>query len=216
MIGEIMHIDYDMTFKNEPENHYYYVYVKPYGRGDNTYWIKMSVNSKAKTESDFSVYIEDMPELTVGNIVEIVYNDRFWAGTNVNYCHAIRSIKRIDTAGLEIQPQFNLIPNDDFSYTSLENGTIENDVGTVIHVVRLHEPVNGYLVYMDGTRAHQGGELVCYFIGDVGLSTTAQEILEKLQSREIGYTIEFDSIEGQNPFENYFATPIMNITLVEE
>lgn len=215
MIGEIMHVDYDITNENDLQYHYYYIFVRPYGQV-NSHWIKMSVNSNAKTQSAFSVNLEDMPELAVGNVVEIVYNDRFWAGTNVNYCHAIRSIKSIDTVDLETQPASDLIPNNDFSYTSLEYGTIDDDIGTVIHVVKLDRPVGGYLVYMDGTRTHQCNQLICYFIGDIGLLTTAQEVLEKLESQDIGYTIKFDSVEGQTPFKNYHATPIMNITLVEE
>lgn len=211
MIGEIKHIDYNLIFEEEPENHYYYIYVKPYGQDDSSRWEKFSVNSKADTESPFSVYIADMPELAVGSIVEIEYYTKIGQGSNINLCYGVKSIKSVGSStSIEKQNHIPLIINEDFSYTKLINGKVD-DVGTVIHVTKLETPLNGYLVYFDGTQVHGCNEVQCYWIGDQGLATTDPDIIKKLEAGETGYSIKFLTVASQMPFKNYRATAIMSI-----
>lgn len=211
IIGEVKYVEWYIT--REPGTDKYYIsiesfYILPYGQDENARWEYFIV--RTNTEAIYSAdatYLDVMPEIAVGNLVEVEYRVPL---TN-SFLRLPLSIKIADTSK-EIPKQEN-IPlklNKDFSYTN----TSEKK-GTVLRVVKVEDPLSGYLVYFDGTEPYGSG-LQCYWVGNVEIGVISEEFFERLEAGEVGYTIEFDVVSNQHPFENYSAEAILNVSIVEE
>ena len=213
IVGEVKYVDWDII--NEPGTDKYYIsiesfYILPYGQDENARWEYFIVrkNTEAIYSAD-ATYLDVMPEIAVGNVVEIEYRVPM---TN-SYLRNPTSIEFADTSK-EIPKQENIALklNKDFLYT--DSNTSEKK-GTVLRVVKIEAPLSGYLVYFDGTTPYGSG-LQCHWVGNVEIGVISEEFFEELEAGEVGYTIKFEEVQNQHPFENYLAEAILNVSIVEE
>lgn len=215
MIGEVKYVDWAIA--NEPGTDKYYIVIEdfsvlPYGQDENARWEYFNV--RIITEAVYSAdatYLDVMPELAIGNIVEVEYKTT----TSNSFLRNLVSVKLVD-ASSEIPKQDNIALklNRDFSYINPNGGLTERE-GVVLRVVKVEAPLSGYLVYFDGTTPYDSG-LRCHWVGNVEIGATSAEVFEKLEAGDVGYTIAFDEVSGQNPFSNYLATAILNVRIVAE
>lgn len=215
LIGEIKHVRcHGVTA--DPELQEYYIYVQPYGREDNAHWEYFTVSCKTDTESEYSPNLSEMPELAVGNVVEIEYYKNRGKNSIEKNRYGVAAINSIDnTENIEAQDNIELKLNKKFSYTKPDGGIWEVK-GTVLYVAKVEAPLSGYFVYFDGTTPFVSS-FQCYWVGiNAETGATPNEVFERLEAGEVGYTIEFDVVSNQHPFENYSAEAIFNISIVEE
>lgn len=215
MIGEVKYVDWAVV--SEPGTDKYYIVIEdfsilPYGQDENARWEYFNVRFVSDPiYSADATYLDVKPELAIGNIVEVEYKT-----TTVNsFWRNLVSVKLADTSA-EIPKQENIALklNRDFSYTKPNGGLTERE-GTVLRVVKIEAPLSGYLVYFDGTTPYASG-LQCHWVGNVEIGVTSAEVFEKLEAGEVGYTVAFDEVSGQNPFSNYLASAILNVKIVSE
>lgn len=215
IVGEVKYVDWAII--NEPGTDKYYITIEsfsilPYGQSENARWEYFNANvvTQAIYSSD-ATYLDVMPELAIGNVIEINYK---YTVKN-SYLRNVSEIKIADTSK-EIPKQENieLKLNKSFSYTDPKEGTVERE-GVVLRVVKVESPLSGYLVYFDGTTPYASG-LQCYWVGNVEIGTTSQDVFSKLEAGELGYTVAFEEVAGQYPFKNYMAPAILNVRIINE
>lgn len=193
--GEVVHIR-DTKFARESiENHSYYVYVKPYGQKENIDWFLFLVNSDSETESKYNTDVTKMPELNIGTIVLITYNTECKEDTNNVICYYAKSIKTT-TASSPKENKISLVINDSYDESDCR---MLDYCGILKHVTRVYEPESGYLIYLE-SEDYTGHVLECFWIED-GSTVKSPEIVEKLNSGEIGYRLHIKELVGDRPLK---------------
>lgn len=198
--GEVAHVR-DTSFARESiENHSYYVYVKPYGQKENIDWFLFLVNFDSETESKYNTDVTKMPELNIGTIVLITYNTECKEDTNNVICYYAKSIKTT-TASSPKENKISLVINDSYDESDCR---MLDYCGILKHVTRVYEPEAGYLIYLE-SEDYTGHVLECFWIED-GSTVKSPEIVEKLNSGEIGYRLHIKELVGDRPLKNCNAT----------
>jgi hypothetical protein len=183
------------------------IYVRPVGSGNNQELLLFTVNAETDTESPFSMNLEDMPELAVGEIVEIAHtykmltaSDRHPDDNRSVYVRGYQtySIKRANGTFNERQRILRLA---DVDWGRIRDSRPLGELVTVDHVSKISYPANGYIVYAHGYRG-AGAVLQCYWVG-LGASVS-REMREALESGETGYKI-IVAAHYQYMFENLEA-----------
>ena len=195
VVGEVMYVSRNSyTGGYNPKHEEYYVYIKPIGKTENEDWIFFNVDYETKMDSTFSSNIEDMPELAVGNKVEITFK-RF-EGTNGTYytSYKAKSIHIAPLSAIESveNPDFDLKFNK--NYLSNWNGQMADREGTVVHVAKVNAPEEGYIVYLD----IDWFSLKRFWIDSNTIMD--EDTLRKLETGETGYKVK---IQGKDAYPFY-------------
>ena len=190
--GEIVYIK---------SNDHHAVYIAPYGGEDSNLWIPMMITPETETASEFNKDAGKMPELSIGNIVEIVYNAK---GTKANHIlvggSQVISLKVKSSAeGLEMQ-DFDLKLRRGYEYSRLEEiGT--RDYGTVVHIAKIEKPDNGYFIYVDNNKYDEYDALTVYWLDEDSMYMESGGVLiddgtiALVESGATGFYAEINSFE---------------------
>lgn len=190
--GEIVYIK---------SNDHHAVYIAPYGGEDSNLWIPMMITPETETPSEFNKDPNKMPELSIGNIVEIVYNAK---GTKANHIlvggSQVISLKVKSSAeGLEMQ-DFDLKLRRGYEYSRLEEiGT--RDYGTVVHIAKIEKPDNGYFIYVDNNKYDEYDQLTVYWLDEdsmympTGGALIDDKTIALIESGETGFYAEITGFE---------------------
>lgn len=204
--GEVMYVK-DTEFARESEDlHSYYLYVKPYGEESSEIWWLFKVDKKSQTESIYSTNREKMSELSVGNIVEIVFNINPKEDENLVTCYYAKSIKTTKE-NVSNNNDIDIAINDKYNQNVQTN--VFNYCGTVIHVARIDAPVSGYLIYCESEDYTQF-VLECYWIED-GNTVISPLVRDKLKSGENGWRTHVKVFTNGKPLQNINAMKAMSI-----
>ena len=192
IVGEIAYVKSD-------ENHM--VYIAPHAQAGITLWIPMMITPETETASEFNKEAGKMPELSIGNIVEIVYNAK---GTKANHIlvggSQVISLKVKSSAeGLEMQ-DFDLKLRRGYEYSRLEEiGT--RDYGTVVHIAKIEKPDNGYFIYVDNNKYDEYDALTVYWLDEDSMYMESGGVLiddgtiALVESGATGFYAEINSFE---------------------
>lgn len=204
VIGEVAYVK-DTADHPLSSNNYYYVYVIPYGEKDS--WVLFNISRETSTESEFSLDITQMPELAIGNMVEIVYDTvpRKDELQKTSY-HAV-SIKKHE-GSVDKSYSIPLVLRENYDFKSNDGGVFE-DYGKVVHITRVNQPIGGYLIYLEESD-ESAYTLGCFWVED-GKTIVTPEIMEKIKAGEVGYYIYVKTLSNTNPFTANDAVALMSI-----
>lgn len=195
MVGEIVYIKHEKSSvnTNDPNSEVplnYYIYV----RIPNCELLELfTVSEATATESDFSNSVENMPELSIGNVVEITYFDE-------RISRGAYQAESIKTSTLEEQMTLEATYNVDENYRNASTGA--RDVGTVVYIGKISYPLNGYVIYLDDAYS-TAYTLSCYVIDEK--TVMPDDMRELLESQSVGYRVSVSCVDA-NPFciNNYW------------
>lgn len=184
---------------------YHILYVSPIGEIEKLPWIMFKIGYSTEMDSEFSVDLSKMPELAIGNTVELVYKEytkqsTYGSSTYVTYDTV--SIKSIDLTSVTdeklLESPLKLSENYNFD-TRLQTYWIKGR-GKVLHIAKLDGERKGYLIYVVdfvGTFS----PYMCFWVDDN--AEIKDEMLARLESGETGYTIQISACAGPTftPFE---------------
>lgn len=205
IVGEIIFTKTDSLYEHTDLNHHY-LYVKLCGAKNDVLFL-FDLTSDATAESRFSANIDEMPELAIGNVVEINYYKRIDANRNGVLGYKIKSI-RTTAPDPDRRYDIDLTVRSDYDFGSITQG-IGIDCGTVLHVARIEAPISGYLVYLDGVEVLPD-KLNLYWLPDDECHIP-MEILKKLDQKETGYKIHIHRAIGSHPFSNSDAEDAISV-----
>lgn len=195
------------------------IYVKPLGCEDEgEVWVPISVSDKTATLSGFSENIADMPELAIGSIVEIVYSTKDPRGKHVLFSsYEAISIRTYESTEAPQKQELPFIATENYYYG--KDATSGNrEIGTVVHIAKLHTPLNGYIIYLEGDYSQS---LITYWIDEDALHketggiTASDEVKNLLESFATGYKVKITGL-GSYPFGKFNMQPIDAISLYND
>lgn len=195
IVGEIVHIKDGLMAAKEKRK--IYLHIRPIGQDDGVLF-PFTFTNNSTPESEYSVNISDMPEFTVGNVVEIEYrisDVKYLSGKEII---SIRSVEASEDMDYSVE----LVKNEKYRLLSKNSGL--GTTGTVHSVVRM-EGYGGYLVYSVLT---YGGSLCAFWVDDEIVSLVDDDIKEALKSGcfdgEVLLNLPVD--EQVDVFTNYECT----------
>lgn len=198
IVGEIVHIRDGLTAA-KGEKRKIYLHIRPIGQDDGVLF-PFTFTNNSTPESEYSVNISDMPEFTVGNVVEIEYrisDVKYLSGKEII---SIRSVEASEDMDYSVE----LVKNEKYRLLSKNSGLVTT--GTVHSVVRM-EGDGGYLVYTLTTWGEKG-KLIAFWIDDEIVSLVGDDIKEALKSGcfdgEVLLNLPVD--EQVDVFTNYECT----------
>lgn len=198
IVGEIVHIK-DGSTAAKGEKRKIYLHIRPIGQDDGVLF-PFTFTNNSTPESEYSVNISDMPEFTVGNVVEIEYrisDVKYLSGKEII---SIRSVEASEDMDYSVE----LVKNEKYRLLSKNSGLATT--GTVHSVVRM-EGYGGYLVYTLTTWGEKG-KLIAFWIDDEIVSLVGDDIKEALKSGcfdgEVLLNLPVD--EQVDVFTNYECT----------
>lgn len=198
IVGEIVHIKDGLTAA-KGEKRKIYLHIRPIGQDDGVLF-PFTFTNNSTPESEYSVNISDMPEFTVGNVVEIEYrisDVKYLSGKEII---SIRSVEASEDMDYSVE----LVKNEKYRLLSKNSGLATT--GTVHSVVRM-EGYGGYLVYTLTTWGEKG-KLIAFWIDDEIVSLVGDDIKEALKSGcfdgEVLLNLPVD--EQVDVFTNYECT----------
>lgn len=196
IVGEIVYIK-DGLSAPKGEKRKIYLHIRPIGQDDGVLFPFTFTNNSTQ-ESEYSININDMPEFTVGNVVEIEYRISDVKNLSGKEIISIRSVEASEDMDYSVE----IVKNEKYRLLSKNSGLVTT--GTVHSVVRM-EGYGGYLVYSVLT---YGGSLCAFWIDDEIVSLVGDDIKEALKSGcfdgEVIINLPVD--EQVDVFTNYECT----------
>lgn len=196
IVGEIVYIK-DGLSAPKGEKRKIYLHIRPIGQDDGVLFPFTFTNNSTQ-ESEYSININDMPEFTVGNVVEIEYRISDVKRLSGKEIISIRSVEASEDMDYSVE----LVKNEKYRLLSKNSGLVTT--GMVHSVVRM-EGYGGYLVYSVLTF---GGSLCAFWVDDEIVSLVGDDIKEALKSGcfdgEVILNLPVD--EQVDVFTNYECT----------
>lgn len=203
----------------------YWIYVRPVGKGNNEELLLFTVGTFTETESPFSTDPTKMPELAVGQIVEITHtykmlssSDREYGDERGYYVHGYEALSIKRTTVPYNGRQTILRKTEGWRLNFLEHNSKVGDVVTVYYVAKITYPMSGYIIYGDNNRFPESPIRLfdCYFVRSEMFMS--RDMREKLESREVGYNVVIADCWYPTPsaFENLDANIVNYIELEEK
>ena len=196
IVGEIVYIKDGLTAP-KGEKRKIYLHIRPIGQDDGVLF-PFTFTNNSTPESEYSINISDMPEFTVGNVVEIecrISDVKRLSGKEII---SIRSVEASEDMDYSVE----IVKNEKYRLLSKNSGLVTT--GTVHSVVRM-EGYGGYLVYSVLT---YGGSLCAFWVDDEIVSLVGDDIKEALKSGcfdgEVILNLPVD--EQVDVFTNYECT----------
>lgn len=183
-VGTIAYAKYYDASNGDPEYAVCKIFVSSLKKEDSEIWMPFRVHSLTTVGSGFTATPSTMPELAIGNTVEVVY--KYYTSSPVMEFTAV-SLKSIDPENATAT-DLPITPNKKYDIDKKEN--VGNYIkGTVIHVVKLDPDKDEYLLYLDDTDF--ASSLYLIFLVDARTKyLDGGEVLELLRSGEIGYRVD--------------------------
>lgn len=201
IVGEIVYIKDDLVASNR-EKRKIYLHIRPIGQEDGVLF-PFTFTNNSTSESEYSDNISDMPEFTVGNVVEIEYRISDVKRLSGKEIISIKSV----SASEDMDYSIELVKNEKYRLLSKSSGLVT--MGEVHSVVRMDE-YGGYLVYSALTF---GGSLCAFWVDDEVVSLTSDEIKNALLTGrfddEVVFYLPVD--EQVDIFTNYECTVVSGI-----
>lgn len=173
----------------------YNIYVLPYGR-EIEMWDVYTLVYESETESEFIDDLDKMPELAVGNTVEIEY--RVVKSKKPGLVgKEIISIKSVEPPENPEKNEMKLVMADDYSLGSLTRGSI--GIGDVVNVVR-HDGFGGYFIYID-EYFYNPGRLSAFWIEDAVIETFDDDIRGAFERGSFDGRVRISIYSTKIPFE---------------
>ncbi len=208
VVGEIVYsqsLGKDKSWDRETQE--FYIHILPLGQTDGALYL-YTFTENSTGEGEFSVWLDEMPELQVGNIVEIEYrlqDVKFLDGKE------IISIKRIEPTE-DMSFNMPLVPNENYFLNIKTTGMLE--LGNVYHLLRFEER-GGYMLYLEyGDRS----PLSAYWIDDEVIAGETHDIKEAFKTGEFSERVRvrianagYDGFEQELPFIDYDCDVINDI-----
>lgn len=177
------------------------VYIAPVGQEDSGIWIPMMITPETKTASAFDDDASKMPELSVGNFVEIVYDT---TGTKANHIlvggSRVVSLTAVSPDNVYKNEELDLKLKRNYEYTrSADIGVYDH--GTVVHIAKIEQPDNGYFIYVDRNRYDEYNKLTVYWLDEDSIYMEKGGVLiddwtvELIKSGEVGFYAEINTLE---------------------
>lgn len=202
MIGEVAYV---VSSYNE-----YYIYVKPYGSGDNCDWIVFLINENTETESNFTLDVKDMPELHVGATITITYRTHTETSNITAFSpYFATKIRQSDVDTTINNQKIPLTANKDYSTTNYL--TYPKQTGKVVHIVHIEAPHAGYIIYVASDTKY--APLSCYWLDDHFVKYISDDIAEALDAGKTRYEVIVEPSSIPNPFSNKYTRSIILIEL---
>ena len=196
IVGEIVYIKDGLTAP-KGEKRKIYLHIRPIGQDDGVLF-PFTFTNNSTPESEYSINISDMPEFTVGNVVEIEYRISDVKRLSGKEIISIRSVEASEDMDYSVE----LVKNEKYRLLSKNSGLVTT--GMVHSVVRM-EGYGGYLVYSVLT---YGGSLCAFWVDDEIVSLVGDDIKEALKSGcfdgEVLLNLPVD--EQADVFTNYECT----------
>ena len=200
---------------------YHAVYIAPVGQEDSGIWIPMMITPETQTASVFDTDVSKMPELSVGNFVEIVYDT---TGTKSNHIlvggSRVVSLTVVSPDNIYKNEELDLKLKRNYEYTRLA-GIGVYDHGTVIHVAKIEEPDNGYFVYVERNRYDEYKRLTVYWLDEDSIYMEKGGVfiddrtLELIKSGEVFYA-EINTLDEIYRFKDAWIPAILVIAAIEK
>ena len=194
------------------------LYIKPIDQSDDGIWIPIIVSRETQTKSSFSTNLSDMPELAVGTIVEVIYNASL-PKANDAYVHKFnaKSLKVVDDAYTAEKQSLPFKLTNGYEYT-MHKTVGKRDFGMVLHVARITEPANGYIIYLEDNRMDNNQVLTMYWLDEDALYRTdserisiTDELRDRITSGETGYVIAICGLEHY-PFDSIDIQSVLGVS----
>ena len=194
------------------------LYIKPIDQSDDGVWVPIIVSKETQTKSSFSKNLSDMPELAVGTIVEVVYNASLPKADSA-YIHKFnaKSLKIVDDAYTVEKQSLPFKLTDGYEY-KMHKTVGRRDFGTVLHVAKITEPANGYIIYLEDNRMDNNQALTMYWLDGNALYRTdserisiTDELRDRITSGKTGYVIAICGLEHY-PFDSIDIQSILGVS----
>lgn len=181
----------------------YYIQLLPLGQEDGAlHYFTFTKNSTS--ESEFSIWMDEMPEFNIGNVVEIEYRIE---DTKIRILGkeiiSIKSVEAPEGADYSIP----LVRNENYFLNVKTKGNLE--LGSMYYMIRFEE-YSGYLIYLEYDNHYP---LKVYWIDDEVISEMEDEVKEAFRTGEFGerLRVRISNYEQEQPFVNYTCEVINKI-----
>jgi hypothetical protein len=196
VVGEIV---YSQSFGKDAswdrETQKFFIHVRPIGQEDGAIYL-FTFTKNSTSESEFSIWIDEMPEFNVGNIVEIEYRIQDVLAVDGK---EIISIKSVPMPEEGVDFSMPLVRNENYFLNVKTRGTL--DVGYMYQMIRFDE-YQGYLIYLIKS---DHLPLEAYWIDDDVLSLMDDDIREAFRTGEFNerLRVRISNRDQEQPFVNY-------------
>lgn len=211
IVGEIVYVK---------SHRHHAVYISPYGQEDVKLWVPMMITPETETVSEFNEDVSKMPELAVGNLVEIVYDTK---NTKANHIlvggSKTVSLKIVSPEEGYEKVAFDMKLRHDYEYSRLVDFGVF-DLGTVVHIAKIEEPDNGYFVYVENNKYDEYSKLTVYWLDEDSMYMSEGGVLmddktiELVKSGKSGFYAEITSFDLYR-FENVGIQTIHAFAVIE-
>lgn len=182
IVGEVFYIKYSKADLYDS----CIIYIKPTVNTNNAPLMCIKVNTETETESNFVGAMNEIPEIQIGEVVEIEYitkNSKLWP-------YLAKSIKPSNSQ-TDMSSWTALTMNDD--YAPLHSQDRPEDFGKVVYVSKITSPREGYLVYLDDAKYGSPLNLSCYWIDDT-IKSRDDGLFALLEQEATGYYIDISPL----------------------
>lgn len=203
VVGEIVAVK-ESSRGYEEKDCEYDVYIVPLGAKHRVLEVFTLIHT-SETDSGFSIHIEDMPELTVGNIVELEYR----LGKLLQWRHLkgqeIIRINQVDAPEVVDNPEFPLIYNEEFVLDSAMTGFA--DMGNLLYSERIDE-YDGYIFYVEKSYS-----ISAWWISDEVLEYVDETARSAIENSEAGVEMQpvYSPDQEVHPFVGRNIMAIYNL-----
>jgi hypothetical protein len=202
VVGEIVAVKV-ISSSYEEKDCEYDVYIVPLGAKHRVLEVFTLIHT-SEIDSGFSIHMEDMPELTVGNIVELEYRLGKVQWKRLKGQEIIK-IKQVDAPEAVDNPEFPLIYNEEFVLDSALVGAFFPS--KLLYSERIDE-YGGYLFYMESIN-----NINAWWISDEVLECVDETARSAIENSETGiemHTYYSPDQEG-SPFVDRDITAVYNL-----
>lgn len=195
VVGEVMYVTHTTMYVKKSDIKTHYAFIKPLGQSDNSEWIMFEIKKdKTELEGAFSPLIEEMPVLSVGNIVEISFVEIEKTVAAVDSGYNAISIKSVTADDIVADNNYKFELDFKDNYLKYGSNHSYSHKGKIIHVARVEYPKKGYIVYFENYAVTAEK----YWFED---DTLSDYLLAMFESGLVGYTAEVNYTREQ-PFYN--------------
>ncbi len=184
VIGEVFYIKYSKADLYDS----CIIYIKPTVNTNNAPLMCIIVNTETVTESNFVGAMNEIPEIQIGEVVEIEYVTQ----NNKQSQPLAKSIKSSNSQ-TDMSSWTTLTMNDD--YVPLHSQDRPEDFGKVVYVSKITSPREGYLVYLDDAKYGSPLQLSCYWIDDT-IKSKDDALFALLEQEATGYYIDITPLSA--------------------
>ena len=182
IVGEVFYIKYSKADVYDTCR----IYIKPTVNTNNAPLMCLIVNTETVTESNFVGAMTEIPEIQIGEVVEIEYVTQ----NNKQSQPLAKSIKS-SNAQTDMSSWTTLTMND--NYAPLHSQDRPEDFGKVVYVSKITSPREGYLVYLDDAKYGSPLNLSCYWIDDT-IKSRDDALFALLEQEATGYYIDISPL----------------------